>query len=263
VSWESRGRELEAALDRSGVWRVEGAFERPLGSWQAAAAVRGGSASFRSLAEPARGGPGRALTFAVRGDTPAGAARGLIGLWAFRPGVAGARVALECRRALGEIENIAWGFEEQHGTRRDASAHADDFRQGAWVEWSGEAAPLALTVRHEGWGARGGLRAPVRAVTTARLEALGPRRVRVALTHSVFRVRRGESLYLAEAASDRLALRSLTGDGDRSRLELTIPAGLGRLEAGLWVGTNGGVRAAPRWTLEWVRRSRPARGAPS
>jgi hypothetical protein len=105
------------------------------------------------------------------------------------------------------------------------------------------------------------LREPVRAVTTARLEAVGPRRVRVALTHSVFHVRRGESLYLAEAASDRLVLRSLTGDGDRSRLELTIPAGRGRVEAGLWLGTSGGVRAAPRWNLEWVRRSKPARDA--
>src|SRR5262249_50713195 len=124
---------------------------------------------------------------------------------------------------------------------------------------SGGAAPLALTLRHEGWGARGGLRAPVRAVTTARLEAVGPRRVRMALTHSVFHVRRGESLYLAEAASDRLVLRSLLGDGERSRLELPLPAGRGRVEADLWLRTNGGTRAAPRWALEWVRRSKPAR----
>jgi hypothetical protein len=261
MGWQSRGREIEAALDRTGVWRVEGAFERPLGSWRAAAEVRGGSPAFHSLAEPARGGPARALTLATHGDTPAGAARALIGLWRFSPGVAGARAAFECRRALGDAQRLAWGFEEQHGTRRDATAHASDFRQGAWMEWSGGAAPLALVVRHEGWGARGGLREPVRAVTTARLEAVGPRRVRVALTHSVFHVRRGESLYLAEAASDRLVLRSLTGDGDRSRLELAIPAGRGRVEAGVWLGTSGGVRVAPRWNLEWVRRSKPARDA--
>jgi hypothetical protein len=183
-------------------------------------------------------------------------------MWRFHSGVAGARMALECRRALGDFDRLSWGFEEQHGTRRDATDHAADFRQGAWIEWSGGASPLALTVRHEGWGARGGLHEPVRAVTTARLAAAGPRGVRLALTHSVFHVRRGESLYLTEAASDRLVLRSLSGDGDRSRLELTIPAGRGRLDAALLLGTSGGVRAAPRWSLEWVRRSQPARAAP-
>jgi hypothetical protein len=129
------------------------------------------------------------------------------------------------------------------------------------MEWSVEAAPLRLTIRQEGWGAHGGLREPVRAATTARLEARGPREVRVSLTHSVFRARSGESLYLAEAQSDRMVLRSLSGEGDRSRLEITVPAGRGRLRADLLLGATRGVRSAPRWKIEWVRRSRRARAA--
>ena len=87
--------------------------------------------------------------------------------------------------------------------------------------------------------------------------------MRVALTHAVFRTRRGESLYLGEAESDRVVLRALSGEGRRSRLELLVPAGRGRVRATLLVTTLGGAQSEPRWTMEWIRRSRPeSRAAP-
>jgi hypothetical protein len=248
--------QIEGALDRGGAWRAEGLVERAVGRWTAVACVRGGSAAFRSLAEPARAGPSRALTVATWGETPAGETRVLAGVWRYRAGVAGARVAIECRRRLAGGGRLVWGLEEQHGARRDAPGLEGEFRQGGWAEWSGGGEPIEVTLRHESWGARAPLREVVRAVTTARFEVRGPAGLVAALTHSAFRTRRGESLYLAEAESDRLVLRVLAGDGHRSRLELVVPVGRDRVRATGLVTVTGARRAEPRWSLEWIRRSK-------
>jgi len=100
-----------------------------------------------------------------------------------------------------------------------------------------------------------------------RIEARGPRGARLVLSHTTFRTRRGESLYLAEAESDRLVLRALAGEGHRSRLELAAPVGQGRVIATVLTTSRTGAPTEPRWSLEWVRRSkrekqRPAPQAP-
>jgi len=255
--------EVEAVLDRAGNWRAEGLLEHPLGDWSATGCVRAGTEAFRSLAEPTRSGPARALTIAAAGPARLGEARALAAVWRYRAGRAGARIALECRHPLPDGSRLEWGLEEQHGARSAAGGGSVSLRQGGWAEWSGGADPLTLTVRHETWGARAMLRDVVRAVSSARLEARGPFGARVALTNAVFRTRRGESLYLGEAESDRVVLRALSGEGRRSRLELLVPAGRGRVRATLLVTTLGGVQSEPRWTMEWIRRSRPEpRAAP-
>jgi hypothetical protein len=254
---------FEAVIDGGGRWRAEGLLERPYGAWTAIACVRGGSSAFRSLAEPARSGPARALTVAASGPTSLAETRVLAGVWRYRAGVGGSRVAIECRRRLAEGGGrLLWGFEEQHGARKDAPAHSEDFRQGAWAEWAGGGDPVAITLRHESWGARAPLRDLVRTVTSARFEVGGPGGSRMALNHTAYRTRRGESLYLAEAESDRLVLRALAGEGHRSRLELVVPAGRGRLRATLLLTALATRPAAPRWTLEWIRRSRQSASRP-
>ena len=68
-----RGRaEHELALDRAGRWRAEAALERSAGPLTLAARVRGGLAGLRSLAEPLRSGPARALAMELRDDAPVG-----------------------------------------------------------------------------------------------------------------------------------------------------------------------------------------------
>ena len=255
--------EVEAAIDRGGSWRAEGLLERSLAGWTTIGCVRAGSAAFRSLAEPTRTGPARSLTLTTSGPTRAGEARALLAVWRFRAGQAGARVGLECRRPLAAGGRLVWGLEEQHGARKESSASPAALRQGGWLEWSSGAEPFSLAVRHEGWGARAVLRDVVRTVTSARIEARAPLGVKLALSHAVFRTRRGESLYLAESESDRLVLRALSGEGQRSKLEVLVPAGRGRVRATLLVTAAGNRPSAPKWTMEWIRRSRPApRAAP-
>jgi hypothetical protein len=83
------------------------------------------------------------------------------------------------------------------------------------------------------------------------------------LVHTSYRVRRGESLYLPEPASDRVVLRALSGDGERTRVELQAPIGGGRVNAGLaWDDTRGRT-SRPRWSVEWSRRARSGRGPSS
>ena len=109
------------------------------------------------------------------------------------------------------------------------------------------------------------MRAVVRSVTSARIEARGPAGLRLGITHSVYRVKRGESLYLPEAESDRLVLRAVTGEGERTRIEARAPFAGGRLRAALNLGLAAERRARPQWTLDWTRRARLRRpaGAPS
>jgi hypothetical protein len=261
LGWSRGSGQAEVALDRGGAWRGEGLLERPLAGWTSTLVMRAGSPEFRSLAEPKRAGSARALILGAAGETPAGSVAALAAWWRFRAGRHGARLGLRCRRELARGGALAWGLEEQHGVRRDAPG-ARGLRQGAWIEWQGPADPLRLSLRHESWGARGGWREVVRAVTSAGLEARGPGGSALRLTHAAYRVRRGESLYLAEMESDRLVLRALAGEGHRSRLEVTVPAGRGRVRGVLLLGRSAAGFAPPRWSLEWIRRSRPRPASP-
>jgi hypothetical protein len=255
-----RGRaEHELALDRAGRWRAEAALERTAGPLTLAARVRGGLAGLRSLAEPLRSGPARTLALELRDDAPWGHVRAQAALWRFAPGRGGARAALEVRRRFDQHGSLAVGFEERHGTHRE-SGRVPGFRQGAWGEWRGAAAGLALALRHEVLGAERLGRTAVRTVTAARLELEGPAGSGLRITHCVYRVRSGESLYLIETASDRVILRAVSGTGRRTRVEVRAPGAGGHLNAALEVPGVAGARSSeatrPRWTLDWTRRAR-------
>jgi hypothetical protein len=255
-----RGRtEQELALDRAGRWRAEVALERRAGSRTLAARVRGGSAGLRSLAEPLRSGPARALAMELRDDVPWGRVRAQAALWRFAPGRDGARAALEVRWRLRPRGSLAAGFEERHGTPRE-SGRIPGFRQGAWGEWRGEVDGLVLALRHEVLGAERLGRAAVRTVTAAQAGFEGPAGSGLRITHCVYRVRSGESLYLIETASDRVVLRAVSGTGRLTRVELRAPGAGGHISAALevrgMVGAQSGDATRPRWTLDWTRRAR-------
>ena len=98
---EGDGMAAEWAGDARGRWRAEGAIDQIREGSSLALRVRAGSAAFRSLAEPKRSGPARALAVTLeRGDD---SRRAVVhgALWAFRPGVAGARGALELAGRMG------------------------------------------------------------------------------------------------------------------------------------------------------------------
>jgi hypothetical protein len=184
---------------------------------------------------------------------------GIAALWRFRSGSGGTRAALEVERRLAHHGALAAGFEEQHGVRRDGSARPGEFRQGLWGEWRGGSQELGLALRSEVWGARPFGREAVRGLTAARLDARGPGGFSVRLTHSIYRVRRGESLYLPEPSSDRIVLRAVTGVGARTRVEMRAPGGGGWISGGLNLSVPAGRASAaprPQWTLNWTRRAR-------
>ena len=263
----------EVAGDPAGRWRAEALLVRRLGrriegergsaGWSATGRVRAGAGGFSSLAERARPGPERAVAAGLEGPVGGVRLHAVAALWRFRPGVAGARAGLAAERALAHHGALALGFEEQRGARRDrldavrstSAARAEGLRQGWWGEWwSGGG--MALGVRHESWGERPWVRGVVRSVTSARLEARGPAGSRFTIAHSVFKVRRGESLYLPEAESDRLVLRAVSGEGERTRIEARLPFAGGRVRAALHLNTAPDRRARPDWTLDWSRRAR-------
>ena len=251
--------EHELALDRAGRWRAEAALERSAGALTLSARVRGGTRGLRSLAEPLRSGPASALATELRDDARWGRVCAQAALWRFAPGRGGARAALEARRRFNPRESVAVGFEERHGTPRE-SGRIPGFRQGAWGEWRGEVAGLVLALRHEVLGAERLGRAAVRTVTAAQAELEGPAGSGLRITHCVYRVRSGESLYLIETASDRVILRAVSGAGRRTRVELRAPGAGGHIDAALEVqgvaGAAAGEAARPRWTLDWTRRAR-------
>jgi len=256
----ARGRaEHELALDRAGRWRAEAALERSAGPVAWAARVRGGSAGLRSLAEPQRSGPARALALEFRDGAAWGRVNAQAALWRFAPGRGGARAALEVARGFLQHGSLAVGLEERHGTPRE-TGRSRGFRQGGWGEWRGAAGGIALALRHEVLGAERLGRSAVRTVTAARLELAGPAGTGLRVTHCAYRVRSGESLYLIENASDRVILRAVTGTGRRTRVEVRAPGAGGRIEAALEVpgipGARSSEAARPRWTLDWTRRAR-------
>jgi len=250
--------EAEAALDRAGRWRAEGASSRALGSRVIVVRVRGGLAGFRSLAEPGRSGPAQALSIDLH-DRDGPTALGAIGaLWRFAPGQTGARAALRLAHQTRRGGAFACGIEEQHGVRRpptSATAARARFRQGAWGEWRGGPPQVALVLRHETWGERPFARAAVRVATAARVEIAAPLGARLRVAHTAYRTRRGESLYLPESGSDRLVLRALSGAGERTRIELRVPLAGGVLDAAVALTRASGVPRA-QWTLDWRKRAR-------
>jgi hypothetical protein len=275
-----RGRgECELAFDRRGGWRAEAVVERPLAGhdldsaraggpprasgWTVGLRARGGTTGFVSLAEPARRGPSRAVAIGFDGPLAGLRMTALGALWHFRPGVSGARAGFAVERPLAHHGAVALGIEEQRGTRRDAGSstlatlavRAGSLRQGWWGEWRGGMGKVFLGLRHESWGERPWARAVVRAVTTARLEARGPAGLDLGLTHSVYRVQRGESLYLPEVESDRLVLRALSGEGERTRVEARTPFAGGRVRAALHLAGTQAADRRTQWTLDWTRRA--------
>ncbi|HYM81848.1 MAG TPA: hypothetical protein VEY91_10640 [Candidatus Limnocylindria bacterium] len=250
--------EGELAFDERGRWRAEGTLERPLGDWVSATRVRAGAEGFKSLGEPIRSGPARALTLGLAGNTPIGNLDALAALWRFQPGVAGARLGLELKRAFAGDRVLVIGFGEQHGARRPAPARPGGFRQGGWVEWRGVSGPLGVGLRHETWGRRAWGRGLTRSVTGVGLEVrAGVASLRLA--HSVYRSSSGETLYLPEVLSDRLVLRALTGEGERTRLEARLPVAGGRVRAALDLTHAAARSGRTQWTLDWSRRARSTR----
>ena len=282
--WWTRGptgspRGAELGFDRAGRWRLEAATGAPAGRAMISAWMRAGLAGHRPLGDPRRAGPAHSLS--VSAEVPLGApgdARSApprhrsrlvlaAALWRFGPAANGARAMLEVERALPHHVAVVLGFEEQHGTRRDprfaasrTEAEAREFRQGAWGEWRAVRGPVELGWRHERWGARAPVRDAVRAVTTARFGARTRGGLGARVTHAVFRARRGEHVYLPEAQADRLVLRALSGDGERTRLEIELPFAGGRAQAALNRTTSGVKSPRMQWTLEWIRRARAKRG---
>jgi hypothetical protein len=255
------GEVLELAMSRSGLWRAEGLWSGGEDRARWTAAVRQGSAGFRSIAEPRRAGPARSVTIGTTRRARRTTTRLLASVWRFRPARAGARTAIEVERTLQGSQRLVAGLEEQQGYRGELRT-TTGLRQGGWIEWSRPARPLGLLVRHELWGARPALREVTRAVSSCRIEARLPHDISLSLATIVFRVRRGESLYLREAESDRLVLRALSGAGQRTQLDLRLPFARGALRAGAQLTAPLTGQRVPRWTLEWTRRSgtRPRRG---
>jgi len=251
--------EHELAFDRSGRWRGEAALTRSLARAEAVAWARGGHSGFSSLAEPSRSGPSRVMGLDLASRFSRGRAHWSAALWRFRPGRSGARTALDVERTFHQHGSLAIGFEERHGAHR-ATGRDPGLRQGGWGEWRGEAAGVALALRHEVLGAQPFGREAVRTVTALRLEIEGPAGSGLGVTHSAYRVRPGESLYLAEAASDRVVLRAVSGTGRRTRLEVRAPGAGGRIHAALDLPSPAGSRTGgslrPEWTLDWTRRAR-------
>lgn len=259
LGWEGESVRAEGALDRAGRWRADAMLARSEGDVAWSARVRAGHERFRSMAEPKRAGPSRAVALSVARAIESGRLSAHGAIWRFRPGVAGARGAVQIERSSEERGDLALGFEEQHGVRRDAETGKPPrggLRQGWWWEWRAPPRAVRLTLRHESWGARAWARAAVRQVTTARAETEAGLGVTIAITHSVYRARIGESVYLPETESDRLVLRALSGIGQRTRIDATVPAGGGSLRAGAQLARRDGRDLVPRWTVEWIRRTR-------
>ncbi|MCC6651098.1 MAG: hypothetical protein IT348_08115, partial [Candidatus Eisenbacteria bacterium] len=248
--------------DARGRWRAEAAAQRWISddatvAWR----LRAGHAAFRSLAEPRRSGPARALavTLERRDDAHGVVAHGA--LWSFGPSASGARGALEVHQRLVHHALVVFGIEEQHGTRRDPALFATSrstsgLRQGWWCEWRGQRDERELALRHELWGERAFARRALRRVLVARGGTALPLGGALTLQHAVWSARSGEKLWLPEAGDDRLTLRAVSGAGIRSRLELDVPALGGRARAGVTWTEGAGRRAPPGWTLEWTRRTR-------
>ena len=129
-------------------------------------------------------------------------------------------------------------------------------RQGWWCEWRGRARGRALELRHELRGGRAFARRTVRRAVVVRGESALPAGGSLALTHSAWSTRAGESLWISESDGDLLTLRAASGAGERTQVVLALPFVGGRARASVNWTTVAARRAAPAWTLEWTRRTR-------
>ncbi len=263
VGYDDGAHAVEGGFMRGGRWRGEGVITGEAGANLVQLRLRCGTSGYRPLAEPDRAGPPRAAVIALERADGRLETRALGSLWRWDLGRSGARGALEVAARMGQHESFACGVEEQHGARREPApdARPTGTRQGLWTEWRGGPPEARFALRHELWGAHAFARGAVRRAVVARVDRGLPAGGRIAVTHAVWVVKRGESLYLPEPEADRLVLRALAGTGTRTRAELTLPFATGDIRLGLaWVtsGTRAGTRP-PAWTVEWARRSRLAR----
>jgi hypothetical protein len=260
-------RALELALDSRGRWRAETGLAAEAGDTRLTLRLRGGAVLFRSLAEPARSGPSRALSASATREWRLLRAGAFGSVWTWRAGQSGARAALEVDAPLGQHEVLALGVLQQQGPRREPSPRArpTGSRQGWWCEWRGGPPAARLALRHELWGARAFARDAVRRAVVARVDHAVLNGGRIAVTHAVWRARSGESLYLPEAGADRLVLRAASGAGTRTRAELRLPIASGSIRLGLTLASGGSRdgEKPPAWSIEWSRRSRLASRAPA
>lgn len=255
VALEDDGLAGELVLDREGRWRGETAVVRDALRGRLALRVRGGSAGFRPLLAPTRAGPPQAVGADWSIATARVSPRLSGALWRFGNRTGGARGRLEVDLRLVHHAALSFGFEEQRGTRKESTA-GHGMRQGWWGTWRGESGPLALTLGIENWGRRSLARSPVRAATVAALEVRTPFGARLRAEERAFRAGAGEGYRAPELEADRLVLRALSGAGERTRIELTLPAPAGRLHAG-WSRTAAATTPArPQWTVNWTRRAR-------
>jgi hypothetical protein len=252
----------ELAMDPAGRWRAETRLERPIGAGQLVARVRAGLPRLGVPVDPKRATPAQALTLVASRPWSTTRASILGSWWRFRPGRVGARGALAVERELSHHQRLAFGLEEQQGTRREIPRASDGIRQGVWSEWRGGPPGLGLALRNEIWGEGPWVRREVRRSSLAAVELAGPAGSVVRVTHGVFRVRSGESLYLAEAESDRLVLRAFTGSGERTRLDVTAPIADGRARATVGMTATAGRPPRLQWTVDWTRRLSTRRKSP-
>ncbi|MGH3056178.1 MAG: hypothetical protein ACRDL7_14485, partial [Gaiellaceae bacterium] len=218
-----------------------------------------GHFEFRGVQRPRVPPPAAALGAALRGTPRDRLTASLEGsLWRFPGGLTGHRGALEVTADMAQHESIAMGFEERRGARRFAveAPAADALRHGVWAQWRRGSPGLAMSLRHEWWGAEGGLRRRVRELATAELESRPRPGMAAAVTVWLFSTTSGEPQYVSESEVDRTIWRAMAGAGHRTRLRATFPAAGGSVRAALTVSRTGGSLPPPQWTLDWTRRSR-------
>lgn len=247
----------ELASDTRGRWRGEALVRGGADALSLSLLARAGSPAFRSLAEPLRTGPSRAVATLAEWDLGTHRVRAHGSWWRFAPGRAGRRGALEVDARMGEHASFVVGAEEQHGARREGESRPPGLRQGLWGAWRARSGPLELALRHEVWGARPFAREAVRRSLAAEAETRPTAGVSFLVSHALWRVKSGERLHLPEADGDRLTLRSLTGEGERTRIELRAPVMGGRLRLGLTTTLSATRTIRPQWRAEWSRRNRP------
>ena len=262
AAFDSERGTCEWAGDARGRWRAEGALRDALGGATIALRARVGHAAFRSLAEGLRSGPARLVAAGAAGFVGAARVQADAALWSFGDGLDGSRAALEVARPLGHHARASFGCEEQHGLRRVPAARSRPgpggagMHQGFWAEWSTAGRGQAFSLRHELWGERAFARVEVRRLLAASIEFPTAAGARLSVRHAVWRTARGERLYLPEDEVDRVTLRSLSGEGARTRLQAALPALGGRLRASLVWTDPAPPRATPGWSVEWTRRVR-------